>query len=371
MSLIPFADAGVVLAVGEPLGWNVRDEQGQLLLAKGCLVKNEAVVDGLLRRGVFVDSQEVIEVLEGAGIAEAHFPGHWSAVQARLSAALRDPAASGFPEAITECSRRLAALVDRFPDRAVFAVIRHDHSRFATYGVAHSMHTATVCALLARRMGMPDDTRSSLLSAALTMNVAMLELQGQLASKGGRLTAEQQAAVHDHPTKGAQLLRAAGVTDALWLQAVEQHHEQPSGGGYPQRVAVPSELATIVRMADVFTAKHSPRAGRSSMPAKLAAQTLFVESGRHPVAAMLIKEFGIYPPGCLVKLASGETAIVVRQRACATAPAVAAVTSPNGEPLRQPLARDTTQRETMILGTVPEQAVLAQLPLRDLFETIS
>ena len=35
----------------------------------------------------------------------------------------------------------------------------------------------------------------------------------------------------------------------------------------------------------------------------------------HPICAALVKEFGVYPPGCFVTLASGETGVVVKRGA--------------------------------------------------------
>jgi len=44
---------------GAPLPWNVRDEQGRLLLSKGHLVMDERQLDELLERGAFVDVEEI------------------------------------------------------------------------------------------------------------------------------------------------------------------------------------------------------------------------------------------------------------------------------------------------------------------------
>ena len=44
----------------------------------------------------------------------------------------------------------------------------------------------------------------------------------------------------------------------------------------------------------------------------MAARRLFAANPGSPMAAALIKEFGLYPPGCFVKLKSGETGVVVR-----------------------------------------------------------
>ena len=47
------------VCLGAPLPWNVRDEQGQLLLTKGHVVDSENQLDQLLARGAYVDVEEV------------------------------------------------------------------------------------------------------------------------------------------------------------------------------------------------------------------------------------------------------------------------------------------------------------------------
>jgi hypothetical protein len=103
-------------------------------------------------------------------------------------------------------------------------------------------------------------------------------------------------------------------------------------------------------------------------PAQHAARDLYTQSKANPLAAVLIKEFGIYPPGCFVKLASGETAIVVKRGASANAPLVAALTNRNGDVLSQPIPRDTSLAANAIASTIPDKAVLVRLSVEKLYD---
>jgi hypothetical protein len=93
---------------------------------------------------------------------------------------------------------------------------------------------------------------------------------------------------------------------------------------------------------------------RPALPAQQAARELFTENPGDPLAAMLIKEFGIYPPGSLVRLASGEVGIVVRRGSSANSPLVATLTDPQGRARSSPLTRDTAQPGLAVAGNVPE-----------------
>jgi hypothetical protein len=164
------------------------------------------------------------------------------------------------------------------------------------------------------------------------------------------------------------------VDDAEWLQAVLQHHEQPGGGGYPSGtgdIDSIGELALLLRMADVFMAKISPRTERPAMPIQEAARQLYAEAKTHPragvLAAAIIKEYGIYPPGNFVQLASGETAVVIRRGATAHTPVAAAVTDKNGIPVVRTVLRNTGEPAYAIKSLVAENKMLLRVPPERLY----
>lgn len=368
MKLIPLTDMRGQLRSGAPLLWGVRDAQGNLLLGKGHVIASDEMLEALLARGMFVDAEEA-KAGRGEAVAPPPltFVARWNALQSRLSNLLRTPDDKHFLSRVGECVSVIGTLGERNADQLIYSIVRHDHERYAAYGVHHALHVASLVALLARRLQWPQDKFESAVGAALTMNLSIVELQGQLAARGGRPTASQQEAITAHPAMSAALLRAAGLTDPVWLEAVEQHHEVPGGTGYPGGVKEPSDISQALRWIDIFLAKHAGRADRTSVPAQQAARELFVASQGHPVGAMLIKEFGIYPPGCFVKLASGETAVVVRRGAAANTPSAVAITNKNGDALADFPRRDTAQQQFSILSTVPDRSVMVRVNSEKLF----
>jgi HD-GYP domain-containing protein (c-di-GMP phosphodiesterase class II) len=254
------------------------------------------------------------------------------------------------------------------PDLLIFLILRHDANRRAAYSITHALHVASVCSMMAERLEWTPAQRHAYIGAALTMNMSIVELQGRLAGQATPPTPAQRQQIHEHPVASANLLRQVGLDDTTWLGAVEQHHEAPGGTGYPNQVAEPSDIALRLRFVDMFTAKLSPRADRASLAPNIAARDLFKENNGHPHVAMLIRELGIYPPGCFVKLASGETAIVVGRRATANAPRVVCITNEQGRPVASPEPRDTSQQEHAVVGTVPEKNVMVRVPWDKLYE---
>lgn len=360
------------LKVGSPLPFNVHNAQGKLLLARGLPIEDEQMLASLLERGSGVDEDEWRRVLArgeafGAAAGSHDFHSRWQALQLRLASLLREPQQRQFLARLCECTQAVANLAERHADQLIFVVMRHDHSRYGSYGSAHSLHVAAVCALVAQRWAWSRERQQRVVGAALTMNLSIIDLQGLLAARGGGLSADQRRAIDRHPEDSAALLRAAGLDDEEWLQAVLQHHEQPGGGGYPGLTKEPGEMSQLLRFVDIFTAKHAGRAGRAPLPAQQAARELYTASSGHPVAAMLIKEFGIYPPGCYVRLANGETAVVVRRGSNANTPLAVAITNGDGDPLATPLRRDTALPAYAIQRTVTEREVRVQVAMERLY----
>jgi HD-GYP domain-containing protein (c-di-GMP phosphodiesterase class II) len=357
MKLIPLSQVSSALYAGATLPWGVRDANGTLLLAKGHTLADDKAVEALLDRGMFVDAAEATYASSREAPKQENMTTRWSGLQARLGTLLKMAGDPFFVARVNEAIDQIYALPDGNVDLLIFLILRHDHSRPMNYGIAHSLHAAAICSLLSKRKDWAEPQRRSIIGAALTMNIGMLDLQGSLAVRAGRPSESDQTLIHAHPSLAADLLRTAGLSDADWLCAVEQHHEVTGGTGYPAKLAAPTEMARMLHFVDTFLAKHSPRVGRKPQPAHKAARDLFTTSGGDPLAGLIIKEFGIYPPGAYVKLVTGEVAIVTQRGATANAPIVMAITNKNGDPLSLPSQRDTSLVGTKIVSTVEEELI--------------
>jgi len=355
MAHAPLAEVRHRVEAGRPLPFNVYRPDATLLLARGQVVQTPQQLEALFERGSLVDLDEVGRLAppDPRQLPRAALAALWRETLARIGQVLRAPQPGSFRAALDVASEPLQALVARDPDLAIFQVLRQEGNAYRDYGVAHSMHAAIVAQLVAQRLGWSDDERERACKAALTMNVSMLELQGRLAEQAEPPTAEQRREIHAHPLRSRALLEQAGVADADWLRAVEEHHEERDGSGYPKGLRELGELATLLRRSDEYTSKLSPRAHRDATAADRVGREIFMRDPGHPVCAALVKEFGVYPPGCFVTLASGETGVVVKRGATVMTPVVAALTNGYGAPLPEPVRRDTMLPLHAIVGVVP------------------
>ncbi|WP_341676459.1 HD domain-containing phosphohydrolase [Niveibacterium sp. SC-1] len=349
----------------KPLPWNVYDAGGTLLLSKGYLLTASQQLDALFARGMYADAEALKAHWRGSNSParpQAFDPfSAWSEVQTRLSLLLREHRQTAdFTEKFSQLAQAARRSCEKDPDVGIFMMMQLDLTRYA---VAHSVHCGIVCELIASKLGWSESEREVLAKAALSMNIGMVELQATLAAQSGPPNERQRGEIREHPERGRIMLATAGVSDSDWLTAVAEHHETPDGHGYPCGKQSVGQLSELIRVADVFGAKVSARAGRCALQPDQAARALFLSMGgnTNPLAAMLIKEVGIYPPGSFVRLANGETAIVVRRGERANTPSVAAFANPSGVAYGEPLRRDTAKAEFAVSGCVPREKVMVRV----------
>ena len=365
MELCPLTQLQHRIRLGSPLPFAIRDASSRLLLAKNQVVSDAGELSALVERGACVDVDELRG--EIAATPPGQLPALWLRLAETLARVLARMPTPDAPAALADAANELAALTERAPDLAIFLLVRPDESDHAPYGVVRSLHAAAAAYLIALRLDWPRERCLTLVKAAFTMNLGMLDLQERMANLARLPNPQQRQAVQTHPTTSLAALKASGVTDAEWLQAVEQHHEKPGGGGYPAGVVEVGEMANALRTVDVYTAKLAGRSGRDSLPPPRAARDLLVVERGNPFALALITEFGVHPPGSLVRLFSGEVAVVVRRTADTSAPQVAVLAGRRGEPLDEPLLLEASGRDRGIAGPADAKALRVRISAERLY----
>ena len=369
---MPIGEVSDLILVGEPLPFRVLDELGRLLLNEGQVIESERQMEVLKERGAWVEHALVLERRErlsrapGAGrVGVARVMtlfDRWERQIWELDALLRRTL-KGLVVAAEWAAEieAVRALVERDADVALFMAVRQDDRRFALYPQAHALHCAVVAQLVARQVGWPDERQRGVVGAALSMNVAMLELQATMAEQDTPPTQRQLDTIRAHTEAGARLLQAAGIADAAWLQAVVEHHERADGSGYPHGRVQVSDEARLLRMADVYMAKITPRANRPPLPPQLASRQLFQQESGSALAMSMIRAIGIHPPGALVQLKSGEVA-VVKRRGAGPAPRVCTLSDARGQPSIGSRELDSADAAHTITGPAATTAAYARVP---------
>ena len=367
MNLIPIPRSKLLLGMALP--WSVRDKNGNLLLSMGQILKTQHQLEQLLQLGACVDVVDIKADADRVLLSrsqKADVPLSllllWDQTPDILQTLLTQPERkTDFPSQVDMLAVHILELHDHNVEFSIYRAVRQEKYQASNYGYAHAVHTAMLCILVTRHLGWPPERVMSLTKAALTMNMTIVKLQGQMAAQSTPLTAGQRAEILAHPEQCVALLQQLGVTDEDWLAAIAQHHEHLNGTGYPARRTDITEMATVLHVTDVLMAKISPRVLRPALSIQEAIRQLYREDNGGAVSTAMIKTFGIYPPGDFVKLASGELGVVVERTANAKAPIVAAITDTAGRPVTITLRRDTGQAAFAVTGVVADKTMLNRL----------
>jgi len=219
----------------------------------------------------------------------------------------------------------------------------------ATHAIRHSFAVAIHSIVLGSALGLDTSHLHTLARAALTMNLSLLSYHDDWASIRGTLSVLQMNNVHRHPFLSSDLLSQSPGVDLNWITAVDQHHENFDGSGYP--LGLKGELialeSRVLRAADMWCALVLDRSGRGRKPPRLALHELSGSVRGHldyQIFVTLKKLMGCYPPGTLTRLSNRETALVVRWDRNGPLPrSVVSIISASGETMREFNIRNVSQ----------------------------
>lgn len=349
--------------------FDLRDAAGALVLPAGQAIDYPTQLDELLRQPLFAREAEMKVWMRRLQVTSDETPTalalQWADLADQLETTLLSPAqGSDWRAGLFTVHGRARVLSQQRADASLYHLVYDAGHSLRKYSCHHALLTLVIAEQAALKLGWSQAWVDSLGRAALTMNMAMLKLQNDLAHSRQPPTPEQRAEIDAHAEASAARLETVGLGDPLCVAVVRQHHDAP-GSDLPLADEPPErQLALLLRRVDIFTAKISRRALRTPMsPVRAASEACLGADGRpDEIGGALLKVVGLYPPGSFVALANGELAIVVGRGARANLPRVAALVSPRGSPLGEPLPRDTHDERYSVKHAVTSAQVRVRPP---------
>ena len=323
MELVPASGLG--LKIGDRLEIAIVDRSGQVLLQKGKVVASESVLERLNERGFFrkavelpppSPSERFEDEVQRTSSTEGHLALLVEQIDRLLRSVVRPPSNMTWTD-LEAVVRWLDDLFIRDPDQVIGVQQLLAQSHTLSERV---LHAAAVTKLLALSEGLPTEQHYSLIAAAMTLDVAVVEDHDDLATHRGELLDHHRQMVAGHPARAVELLNAIGIDDEIWLTAVAMHHERLDGSGYPRGLsgdAIPIG-ARIVALADAFTAMIRPRGDRAPYLARDALRELFAQhAGKFDprLVQVLVKQLA-----CIHRAPSSNSPTARSPSACAAPP---------------------------------------------------
>ncbi|MEI7813363.1 MAG: HD-GYP domain-containing protein [Coriobacteriia bacterium] len=245
------------------------------------------------------------------------------------------------------------ALANRYAMLQLTALRDYDEYTF--------FHSANVAAIaLALGAGVSEDRRflSSLGVGALLHDIGKLSISPAVLKKPGPLTPTEWEEIRQHPVAGAEIISQLPGLDKSAIVTILEHHMRYDGTGYPLRVPPKAQhlCSRIVAIADAYDAMTSQRSYSAARVEDDAMLNIVQGSGTAfdpELVRMFVVLMGAYPPRSVVRLSTGQIAIVLAAGATDLArPTVRIVATSNGE---------IVTPQDLVLEDAPDVSVIACL----------
>ena len=288
----------------------------------------------------------------------------WQATKKTFAVTLA-AAGDGAPwlDRLSKSADRIRDVTRQDADVALYMMLQTAANDTENYSASHSIYCAVVADLCSAYLEFPEAEATAVRNAALTMNIGMLSMQNSMSQQIDAPSSEQKLRIAEHAAGSVELLKSAGVDDALWLETVRRHHRPIDEGESSDPLTPTQRMAQLLQRIDVFTAKLSRRKTRPGSTATIAARDACLDDTGLPDAtgATMLRVLGLYPPGSFVCLVNGDLAVVIRRGQKAHTPIVACVRRANGGVISQPFALDTQLRQNAIQRSLSADDVKVRL----------
>ncbi|MCU7818152.1 MAG: DUF3391 domain-containing protein [gamma proteobacterium symbiont of Lucinoma myriamae] len=214
--------------------------------------------------------------------------------------------------------------VNQVVDDCVDSILRNDSALIwltqirnkDNYTAEHSLRTCIYAVALGRVLGFQELELQNIGACGLLHDVGKTQIPSAILAKQDNLTLEELKIVQQHPAYGKKLLISkAGVYPGA-VDVAYCHHERLDGSGYPRGITAERipYYAKIIAIIDSYDSMISDKPYSQGMTTLDACRHIYQCKDTLYDKAILghfIHFIGIYAPGSLVEMNTGEVGIVI------------------------------------------------------------
>ena len=181
----------------------------------------------------------------------------------------------------------------------------------------HAINVTALSVMLAKAAGLDAAMVRDIGAGAFLHDIGVTRLPKQLSLKTSPLNGPEAGLYREHVKKGMAVVDGIAKIPDVVRNIIRFHHEHCDGSGYPFKLKesnIPLE-AKIVAIANRYDNLCNPRNHGKPLPPSVAVKQMFSKERAWYSSKLLdlfIRSLGVYPPGSLVELSDGRTAIVVK-----------------------------------------------------------
>ncbi len=214
--------------------------------------------------------------------------------------------------------------VNQVVDDCVDSILRNDTalvwltqiSHKDNYTAEHSLRTCIYAIALGRELGFRELELQNIGICGLLHDVGKMKIPKEILLKQGSLTEEEIKIMQKHPIYGKKLLISKSGIYPGAVDVAYCHHERLDGSGYPrgitaERIPYNAKIISIIEAYDSMISDKPYSQGMTTLDAcrhiYQCKNTLFDKN----ILGHFIHFIGIYAPGSLVEMNTGEVGIII------------------------------------------------------------
>jgi putative nucleotidyltransferase with HDIG domain len=243
----------------------------------------------------------------------------YSNAVAAAEVAWESAATEGVPDA-PAAVRTVEGLADAVTQNRTALVALTAMRNYDDYTFTHMVNVCILTMGQARALGIEGKLLREFGLSALMHDIGKVRTPKEILNKPEKLTESEFTIMRQHTVNGAEILRRTPEMPILAPVVAFEHHLRVDGSGYPAGVSRSAlNLATtLCSISDVYDAMRSQRAYQTAHPTDRILAVLKRNDGSQfdqHLVRRFVQLLGIYPPGNLVRLNTGEIAVVLRVHA--------------------------------------------------------
>ncbi|ABE55613.1 metal dependent phosphohydrolase [Shewanella denitrificans OS217] len=180
----------------------------------------------------------------------------------------------------------------------------------------HSLNVSVLCMLLGKGLGWSREEIELIGIGALFHDVGKLKIPSNILNKRTPLSVPEVNFIKQHPLMSINFLKLADNFPAAAEPLIANHHEFLDGSGSPQGLKADkldnlSQLIAVVNEYDNLCNGNMQTKGKTPFAALSFLYKNYTKKLNKEYVGRMIKTLGIYPPGCIIELSSGQFGLVM------------------------------------------------------------
>lgn len=220
------------------------------------------------------------------------------------------------PQALADAKELITHITDKLNNSGSTVLHLMEEGKVGDKYHSHVFHVAILAMILGKALALSEQELVYLGLGALFHDLGKNKIPNQILNNRPEVSSAENNYYKMHVRYALDKINNIADFPATVTEIVSQHHEYLDGSGYPKKLKAEqiNLLTQIVTIANEYDNMCNPCDKHPTRTPYHALSHLYKNRGKQlnkEVLGLLVKELGVYPPGCIVQLCNEKYALVM------------------------------------------------------------